>query len=106
MNIQRLRRDSVHDNEQLCDYCDESAVPGYRFGGEHVQGPRGGSLTVCDKCLAKTRKSPIGFLNEGVPERTCDRCKEKMRGTRLRDGTPTYQCRCTDRLNRAFKVVL
>jgi hypothetical protein len=64
VNIQRIRRTSMYDETQRCDFCDEPAEPGYTFMGEFVQGPRGGRLTVCDKCLAETRKSPIGFLSE------------------------------------------
>jgi hypothetical protein len=65
MNIQRIRRESVYDEGEVCDFCDQSACPGYRFmGSDDIMGPRGSHLTVCDDCLAKTRRSRIGFWND------------------------------------------
>lgn len=65
MQIQRIRRQSKYNEAPVCDFCDEPFETGYVFTGD-THGPRGRELCVCDGCLAKTRKSPIGFLHDAT----------------------------------------
>jgi hypothetical protein len=60
MNIQRIRRTSKYEQADKCGFCDKDMETGYRFYFDDGRG----SVCCCDSCLAKTRKSKIGFLCE------------------------------------------
>jgi hypothetical protein len=67
MNIKRIRRLGMHEEDPRCDCCDKPTSVGYELMGEHISGRMGGYLVICDKCLAVARKSPIGFCIDGEP---------------------------------------